>query len=50
MSSIVVSAFEGMETSLMAVANAAIPVGVAALLVWVGFRLAAKLTNRGVGK
>lgn len=50
MVSTIVTAFEGMVESLASVANAAIPVGTAALLVWVGFRLAAKLTNRGVGK
>lgn len=42
-----ISSFSG---SLETVAAAAVPVGAAALLVWVGFRLAAKLTNRGVGK
>lgn len=36
--------------SLNIVATAAVGIGAAALLVWCGFRLAAKLTNRGVGK
>lgn len=39
-----------LSSGLSAVATAAVPIGVAALLVWAGFRLAAKLTNRGVGK
>lgn len=39
-----------LSDGLSAVATAAVPIGVAALLVWAGFRLAAKLTNRGVGK
>lgn len=39
-----------LSTGLTAVATAAVPIGVAALLVWAGFRLAAKLVNRGVGK
>ena len=36
-------------TDLTQVATVALPIGAAALLVC-GFRLAAKLTNRGVGK
>lgn len=39
-----------LQSGLSAIATAAVPIGVAALLVWAGFRLAAKLTNRGVGK
>lgn len=39
-----------LESGLSAVATAAVPIGIAALLIWAGFRLAAKLTNRGVGK
>lgn len=39
-----------LSSGLTAVATAAVPIGIAALLVWSGFRLAAKLTNRGVGK
>lgn len=39
-----------LSTGLDAVATAAVPIGIAALLVWAGFRLGAKLTNRGVGK
>ena len=39
-----------LKSGLDAIATAAVPIGVAALLVWAGFRLAAKLTNRGVGK
>ena len=41
---------ETLSSGLSAVATAAVPIGVTALLVWAGFRLAAKLTNRGVGK
>lgn len=37
-------------TDLTTVATSAIAVGAAGLLVWVGWRLACKLTNRGVGK
>lgn len=50
MDTIISTALAGFETSLEAVATAAVPIGAAALLVWVGFRLAAKLTNRGAGK
>lgn len=39
-----------LSSGLSAVATAAVPIGIAALLIWAGFRLAAKLTNRGVGK
>lgn len=35
---------------LAAVAAVVLPIGAAGLLVWVGWRLACKLTNRGVGK
>lgn len=35
---------------LTSVAGAALPVGAAALLVWIGWRLACKIPNRGVGK
>lgn len=44
------SAFADFETDLTLVAGVALGIGAAALLVWAGFRLAAKLTNRGVGK
>lgn len=50
MSEVITTALAGFTTSLEAVATAAVPIGAAALLVWVGFRLAAKLTNRGTGK
>ena len=36
--------------NLQTVAATAVGIGAAALLAWCGFRLAAKLTNRGVGK
>lgn len=44
------TAFSTFSANLTQVATVALPLGVAALLVWAGFRLAAKLTNRGVGK
>lgn len=44
------SAVSGLSADLTTIATAILPVAVAGLLVWVGFRLAAKLTNRGVGK
>lgn len=37
-------------TSLTTLAGAVVPIGTGALLLWVGFRLACKVTNRGVGK
>ena len=37
-------------SNLESVAAVAVGIGAASLLVWCGFRLAAKLTNRGVGK
>lgn len=44
------AAFNSFQTDLEGVAGTAVLIGAAALLVWAGFRLAAKLTNRGVGK
>lgn len=38
------------ETALTAVATSALTVAAAGLLVWIGWRLACKLSNRGVGK
>ncbi len=43
-------AFAGFLTSLTTLAGAVVPIGTGALLLWVGFRLACKVTNRGVGK
>lgn len=37
-------------SDLTTVAGVALPIGAAALLVWIGFRLSAKLANRGTGK
>lgn len=44
------NALSSFEADLISVAGAALPVAAAALLVWMGFRLSAKLGNRGVGK
>lgn len=38
------------ETDITTVATSALAVGAAALLVWLGWRLACKIPNRGVGK
>ena len=46
----ITTAFNGFSTDLSSVASVAVGIGAAALLVWVGFRLARKLTNNGVGK
>lgn len=40
----------GFSGDMQKVAIAAIGIGAAGLLVWVGWRLVCKLTNRGVGK
>ena len=50
MAEAITTAVGGLEDNLETIAAAILPVAVAGLLVWVGFRLAAKLTNRGVGK
>lgn len=50
MAAIIDSALSTFTTDLQTVATTAVAIGAAALLVWAGFRLAAKLTNRGVGK
>lgn len=50
MASAISTALADFVTDLESVAAVALPIGAAALLVWVGFRLAAKLTNRGTGK
>lgn len=44
------TALAGFEANLITIAGVALPIAAAALLVWVGFRLARKLTNNGVGK
>lgn len=50
MVSAITDALSSFTTSLESVAGVAVAIGAAALLVWGGFRLAAKLTNRGIGK
>jgi hypothetical protein len=50
MASTITGALSTFTTDLTTVATSAIAVGAAGLLVWVGWRLACKLTNRGVGK
>lgn len=44
------TALSGFLTSLTTLAGSVLPIGVGALLLWVGFRMACKITNRGVGK
>ena len=39
-----------LEGGLQSTAGAVLPIAIAALVAFVGFRLVAKLTNRGVGK
>lgn len=50
MATAITTALGDFVTDLTAVAGAALPVGAAALLVWIGWRLACKIPNRGVGK
>lgn len=44
------TAVEGFSGELTSVASKVLPIGAAALLVWIGWRLACKIPNRGVGK
>ena len=46
----ITTALSSFTTSLTTVAGDALVVAAAGLLVWIGWRLACKLTNRGVGK
>lgn len=46
----IVDAIGGFSADMQQVAVAAVGIGAAALLVWVGWRLVCKLTNRGAGK
>lgn len=46
----IVSALEGFSGDLTTVAASALAVGATALLVWIGWRLACKIPNRGAGK
>lgn len=50
MTSAINSAMGGFTTDLTSVATTVLPIGAAALLVWLGWRLACKIPNRGVGK
>lgn len=50
MAETITAAFNGFSADLQTVVAVAAVVGAAALLGWAGFRLGAKLTNRGVGK
>lgn len=43
-------ALESFSTDLTSAATSALVIGGAGLLVWVGWRLVCKLTNRSVGK
>ena len=50
MAAAITAAFADFETGLTTVVTAVAVVGGIALLGWCGFRLGAKITNRGVGK
>lgn len=50
MAAAISTALADFVTDLESVVAVALPVGAAALLVWIGFRLSAKLANRGTGK
>ena len=50
MAAAITTALADFITDLTPVASAAVGIGAACLLVWIGFRLAAKLSNRGAGK
>lgn len=50
MTAAITTSLNGFEDNLIDIAGTALPIAAAALLVWVGFRLARKLTNNGVGK
>ena len=50
MATAISTALADFETDLTTVAGVAIGIGAAALLVWLGWRLACKIPNRGVGK
>ena len=44
------TALSTFSTDLGSVAEAVLPIGAAGLLVWLGWRLACKIPNRGVGR
>lgn len=50
MAAAITAAFADFETGLTTVVTAVAVIGGVALLGWAGFRLGAKITNRGVGK
>lgn len=50
MSAAITEAISSFTTDLTSTSSAALGVAAAALLVWVGWRLVCKLTNRGTGK
>lgn len=50
MAAAITAAFSDFETGLTTVVTTVAVIGGVALLAWAGFRLGAKLVNRGVGK
>ena len=50
MAAAITAAFDDFETGLTTVVTAVAGIGGLALLAWGGFRLGAKITNRGIGK
>lgn len=50
MAAAITGAFGDFETALTSVVTVVAGIGGVALLAWAGFRLGAKITNRGVGK
>lgn len=50
MASTITAAFNGFSDDLQTVVAVVAVIGGVALLAWAGFRLGAKLVNRGVGK
>ena len=50
MATAITGAFADFQTDLTTVVTSVAVIGAIALLAWAGFRLGAKITNRGVGK
>lgn len=50
MATAITTALADFTTDLTSVATVAIGIGAAAFLVWIGWRLAVKIPNRGAGK
>lgn len=50
MATTITTSLADFETDLGTVGAVAITIGAAALLLWLGWRLACKIPNRGVGK